>query len=87
VVLADGRIMHLLSKLKKDNTGYDLRHIFVGAEARSASSRRGAEIVSAPARGGDHLHRCPSPAPRQAAQSGARAPRGTVTSFELIIRE
>ncbi|MFA6264382.1 MAG: FAD-binding oxidoreductase [Pseudolabrys sp.] len=32
VVLADGRVMHLLRKLKKDNTGYDLRHIFVGAE-------------------------------------------------------
>jgi hypothetical protein len=24
--------MNLLSKLKKNNTGYDLRHIFVGAE-------------------------------------------------------
>ena len=32
VVLADGRIMHGLNKLKKDNTGYDLRHIFIGAE-------------------------------------------------------
>src|SRR6185312_3664977 len=32
VVLADGRLMNLLSKLKKNNTGYDLRHIFVGAE-------------------------------------------------------
>jgi D-lactate dehydrogenase (cytochrome) len=32
VVLADGRIMHGLSKLKKDNTGFDLRHLFIGAE-------------------------------------------------------
>src|SRR6202008_188309 len=32
VVLADGRIMNLLSKLKKDNTGYDLRNLFIGAE-------------------------------------------------------
>jgi D-lactate dehydrogenase (cytochrome) len=32
VVLADGRIVNLLSKLKKDNTGYDLRNLFVGAE-------------------------------------------------------
>lgn len=32
VVLADGRIMHGLSSLKKDNTGYDLRDLFVGAE-------------------------------------------------------
>ncbi|MES2752563.1 MAG: FAD-binding oxidoreductase [Pseudomonadota bacterium] len=32
VVLADGRIMHGLSSLKKDNTGYDLRDLFIGAE-------------------------------------------------------
>ena len=32
VVLADGRILGGLNKLKKDNTGYDLKNIFVGAE-------------------------------------------------------
>jgi FAD/FMN-containing dehydrogenase len=32
VVLADGRVLNLLSKLKKDNTGYDLRDLFIGAE-------------------------------------------------------
>ncbi len=32
VVLADGRILSTLSKLKKDNTGYDLKHLFMGAE-------------------------------------------------------
>jgi FAD/FMN-containing dehydrogenase len=32
VVLADGRILNSLSKLKKDNTGYDLRNLFIGAE-------------------------------------------------------
>src|SRR5499426_3026323 len=32
VVLADGRILNNLRKLKKDNTGYDLCHLFVGAE-------------------------------------------------------
>ena len=31
-MLADGRIMHGLSSLKKDNTGYDLRDLFIGAE-------------------------------------------------------
>ena len=32
VVLADGRVLNGLSKLKKDNTGYDLRDLFIGAE-------------------------------------------------------
>ena len=32
VVLADGRVASLLSKLRKDNTGYDLKDLFVGAE-------------------------------------------------------
>lgn len=32
VVLADGRILHDLNKLKKDNTGYDLKNLFIGAE-------------------------------------------------------
>src|SRR3954464_13877394 len=31
-VLADGRFLSTLSKLKKDNTGYDLKHLFMGAE-------------------------------------------------------
>ena len=32
VVLADGRIMDLMSELRKDNTGYDLKDLFIGAE-------------------------------------------------------
>jgi FAD/FMN-containing dehydrogenase len=32
VVLADGRVIAGLTSLRKDNTGYDLRHLFVGAE-------------------------------------------------------
>ncbi|CAM6105082.1 unnamed protein product [Calypogeia fissa] len=32
VVLADGTILDLLGTLRKDNTGYDLKHLFVGAE-------------------------------------------------------
>jgi FAD/FMN-containing dehydrogenase len=32
VVLADGRVLNALNKLKKDNTGYDLKNLFVGAE-------------------------------------------------------
>ena len=32
VVLADGRVLNKLNKLKKDNTGYDLKNLFIGAE-------------------------------------------------------
>jgi FAD/FMN-containing dehydrogenase len=32
VALADGRVLNLLNKLKKDNTGYDLKDLFIGAE-------------------------------------------------------
>lgn len=32
VVLADGRIWNGLKKLRKDNTGYDLKNLFIGAE-------------------------------------------------------
>ncbi|TRD22820.1 FAD-binding oxidoreductase [Palleronia caenipelagi] len=32
VVLADGRVLDLMSALAKDNSGYDLRDLFIGAE-------------------------------------------------------
>jgi FAD/FMN-containing dehydrogenase len=32
VVLPDGSLLELLSPLKKDNTGYDLKQLFIGAE-------------------------------------------------------
>ncbi len=32
VVLADGSVLDNLSKLRKDNTGYDLKHVFMGSE-------------------------------------------------------
>ena len=31
-VLPDGQILHGLKRLKKDNTGYDLRHLMIGSE-------------------------------------------------------
>jgi FAD/FMN-containing dehydrogenase len=32
VVLADGRVLDLMSELHKDNSGYDLKDLFIGAE-------------------------------------------------------
>ncbi|XP_074295169.1 D-2-hydroxyglutarate dehydrogenase, mitochondrial-like [Silene latifolia] len=31
-VLADGSVMDMLGTLRKDNTGYDLKHLFIGSE-------------------------------------------------------
>ena len=89
VVLADGRIMHLLRKLKKDNTGYDLRHIFVGAEGTLG-------IITAAV-----LKLFPQPRTVETAFVAVPSPdaavkllnlaqsriSGTVTGFELMIRE
>eukprot|EP00798_Chlamydomonas_sp_ICE-L_P023699 gene23699-9240_t len=37
VVLADGTVVDLLRTLRKDNTGYDLKQLFIGAEGSLAS--------------------------------------------------
>ena len=58
VVLADGRVMNVLSKLKKNNTGYDLRHLFIGAEGTLGIITAAVlKAVPAPARGGNRLRR------------------------------
>ncbi|PMV86141.1 FAD-binding oxidoreductase, partial [Pseudomonas sp. GW460-C8] len=32
VVLPNGEVVHGLKRLRKDNTGYDLKHLIIGAE-------------------------------------------------------
>ena len=32
IVLPDGRILNNLKEIKKDNRGYDLKHLFIGSE-------------------------------------------------------
>ena len=86
VVLADGRILNLLSKLKKDNTGYDLRNLFIGAEGTLG-------IITAAT-----LKLFPKPRAIETAYVGLASPAhalkllaiaqveaaGTLTSFELL---
>src|SRR5580692_2455702 len=88
VVLADGRVMRNLRKLKKDNTGYDLRHLFIGAEGTLG-------IITAAV-----LKLFPRPRSVETAFIGLPSPHaalslfdlaneragGTVTGFELIPR-
>ena len=86
VVLADGRILNALSKLKKDNTGYDLRNLFIGAEGTLG-------IITAAT-----LKLFPKPRAIETAFVGLTSPAqalrllaiaqneaaGTLTSFELL---
>src|SRR6201995_2924673 len=86
VVLADGRVMNLLSKLKKDNTGYDLRNLFIGAEGTLG-------IITAAS-----LKLFPRPRAMETAFVGLKSPAdalrllefsrgeaaGSLTSFELL---
>src|SRR5262245_43154836 len=89
VVLADGRMMNLLSKLKKNNTGYDLRHIFVGAEGTlGIITAAVVNLFPRPRAVETAFIAVPSPAAAVKLLNLAQARvGGTVTSFELIIRD
>ena len=89
VVLADGRVMNLLSKLKKNNTGYDLRHIFVGAEGTlGVITAAVVKLFPRPRAIETAFVGVPSPAAAVKLLNLAQARvGGTVTSFELIVRE
>ena len=89
VVLADGRLMNLLSKLKKNNTGYDLRHIFVGAEGTlGIITAAVVKMFPRPRAVETAFIGVPSPAAAVTLLNLAQTRLGgTVTSFELIIRE
>nr|WP_235931315.1 FAD-binding oxidoreductase [Paracoccus xiamenensis] len=85
-VMPDGRILHDLKRLRKDNTGYDLRDLLIGAEGTlgiiTAASLR---LVQPPAGIGVALMVVPDPgaALRLLAQAQARFGE-CVTAFELI---
>ncbi len=89
VVLADGRLMNLLSKLKKNNTGYDLRHIFVGAEGTlGVITAAVVKLFPRPRAVETAFVGVPSPQAAVTLLNMAQARvGGTVTSFELIVRD
>jgi D-lactate dehydrogenase (cytochrome) len=89
VVLADGRVMNLLSKLKKNNTGYDLRHIFVGAEGTlGIITAAVVKLFPRPRAIETAFIGVPSPAAAVKLLNQAQARvGGTVTSFELIVHD
>jgi FAD/FMN-containing dehydrogenase len=87
-VLADGRVLSGLSKLRKNNTGYDLKNLFIGSEGTLG-------IITAAV-----LKLYPRPGAIETAFIGLASPRaaldllelardmtgGEVTTFELIPR-
>jgi len=88
VVLADGRVLRDLNKLKKDNTGYDLKNLFIGSEGTLG-------VITAAV-----LRLVPRPRSVETAFAGVPSPQaavdllnlatdrtaGGVTSFELMLR-
>ena len=85
-VLPDGRVLRDLKRLRKDNTGYDLRDLLIGAEGTlgiiTAASLR---LVVPPAATGVAMLQVPSPQAALTLLSLAEGRMaGGVTSFELI---
>jgi FAD/FMN-containing dehydrogenase len=88
VVLPDGRIVHGLSKLRKDNTGYDLKDLFVGAEGTLGIITAAAlKLFARPKARETAFVGLADPAAALALFRGARETFGAaVVSFELIPR-
>ena len=88
-VLADGTVINGLKRLRKDNTGYDLRHLLIGSEGTlgviTAASLR---LFPIPAEVGTALLAVPSAAAALELLTLAQglAP-GLITAFELIHRQ
>jgi len=88
-VLPDGRVFNGLKRLRKDNTGYDLRHLLIGAEGTlgiiTAASLR---LFPVPATVATALLAVPDPAAALQLLSRAEArAAGMISAFELIHRQ
>lgn len=85
-VLPDGSILHDLKRLRKDNTGYALRDLLIGAEG-TLGIITAASLRLAPAPAGVATAMLAVPGPEEALQLLALAQArlsGCVTAFELI---
>ena len=88
-VLPDGQIWHGLSRLRKNNTGYDLRHLLIGAEGTLGIITAAAlKLFARPAKTGTALMVVESPAAALSLLSLARDQFGEmISAFELIHRQ
>lgn len=85
-VLPDGSVLRRLSRLRKDNTGYDLRHLLVGAEGTLGVITAAAlRLFPRPAQRGAMTLALPGPEAALPLLWLARERLGeTVSAFELI---
>src|ERR1041384_6777249 len=86
VVLADGRVLNALTKLKKDNTGYNLHNLFIGAEGTLGIITAATLKLFAKPRAVETAFvglKSPADALELLAISRAEA-AGSLTSFELL---
>jgi FAD/FMN-containing dehydrogenase len=88
-VLPDGQIWHGLTRLRKNNTGYDLRHLLIGAEGTLGVITAAAlKLFARPAQMGTALLVVDSPAAALSLLGMARTLFGEmVSAFELIHRQ
>jgi D-lactate dehydrogenase (cytochrome) len=88
VVLADGRVLSSLDALRKDNTGYDLRHLFIGAEGTLGVITAAALRLYPPPRAvATAFVAVPDPAAAVRLLGAMRSASGDrVSSFELVPR-
>ena len=88
VVLPDGRVLENLSGLRKDNTGYDLRHLFIGAEGTlGVITAAACKLYSRPASTVTAFIAVAEPQAAVALLARMRALTGdAVSTFELIPR-
>ena len=87
-VLPDGQIWHGLTRLRKNNTGYDLRNLLIGAEGTLGVITAAAlKLYARPARSGTALMVVESPAAALTLLSLARDHLGEmISAFELMHR-
>ena len=88
VVLPDGRVWDGLRALRKDNTGYDLKHLFIGAEGTLGIVTRAVlKLRPRPAARDVALAGVASPAEAVALLARVRATMGeAITAFEIVPR-
>ena len=88
-VLPDGSVMHTLRRLRKDNAGYDIRNLLIGAEGTLGIITAAAlRLFPRPARMGAALLVVPGPAAAIELLAMARDRIGDgLSAFELIAQQ